>query len=98
MDNHGNDPTQPKSKKLSPVLIILIAAILITMIAVPVINIMNKGKVGKNDHLPTEHKKDSVSIKVIFAGDLMGHMPWINSGLHDGTYDYDTTYTYIKPY
>ncbi len=43
-------------------------------------------------------QKDSVSIRIVFAGDLMGHMPWINSGLKDGEYNYDTAYTFIKPY
>jgi poly-gamma-glutamate capsule biosynthesis protein CapA/YwtB (metallophosphatase superfamily) len=98
MDNHGNDPTQQGSKKLSPVLIILIVAVVITAITIPVINIMGKGKQGHNNEPSVEHKKDSVTIKLIFAGDLMGHMPWINSGLHNGNYDYDTTYRYIKPY
>jgi len=79
-------------------LIIIIAAVIITVIAIPVINILGKGKRGTNNQPPIEPKKDSVTIKLIFAGDLMGHMPWINSGLHNGNYDYDTTYTYIKPY
>lgn len=98
MDNYGNDPAPSKSKKLSPVLIILIVAVLITVIAIPVVNIMGKRKGTHNDQPPITPKEDSVTIKLIFAGDLMGHMPWINSGLHNGNYDYDTTYTYIKPY
>lgn len=98
MDNYGNDSTPQKSKKLSPVLILLIAAVLLTAVAVPVFNLLNKGKSGKNDQPMIEQKKDTVTIKLIFAGDLMGHMPWINSGLHNGNYDYDTTYRFIKPY
>jgi poly-gamma-glutamate synthesis protein (capsule biosynthesis protein) len=47
---------------------------------------------------PLPPQKDSVTIKMIFAGDLMGHMPWINSGLKNGDYHYDTAYTFIKPY
>lgn len=47
---------------------------------------------------PDIAKKDSTCIKVIFAGDLMGHMPWINSGLKNGKHDFDTAYTFIKPY
>jgi hypothetical protein len=54
------------------------------------------GKAKEKSKLPP--KKDSVSIKIIFAGDLMGHMPWINSGLKQGKHDFDTTYTFIEPY
>jgi len=46
----------------------------------------------------TTPQKDSVTIKIVFAGDLMGHMPWINSGKKGDTYNYDTSYTFIKPY
>jgi poly-gamma-glutamate synthesis protein (capsule biosynthesis protein) len=98
MDNYGNDPAQPKTKRLSPVLILLIAAVLITVIVVPIVGLITKKNSGSNNPPVVEHKRDSVTIKIIFAGDLMGHMPWINSGLHNGQYDYDTTYRYIKPY
>ncbi len=47
---------------------------------------------------PLNNQKDSVCIKIIFSGDLMGHMPWINSGLKNGEYHYDTAYTYIRSY
>jgi len=53
-------------------------------------------KSGKKD--PEVPKKDSTTIKIIFAGDLMGHMPWINSGLKDGKHNFDTAYTFIQPY
>lgn len=57
---------------------------------------------GKKQKPPVVKEKDSVSIRILFAGDLMGHMPWVNSGLNkgDGTekYLYDTSYTYIKDY
>jgi hypothetical protein len=52
----------------------------------------------KKVEINVQPQKDSVTIKMIFAGDLMGHMPWINSGLKNGDYHYDTAYTFIKPY
>lgn len=39
------------------------------------------------------------SVKIIFAGDLMGHMPQHNAALQkDGTYDYSPCFRYIKDY
>jgi len=38
-------------------------------------------------------------VKIVFAGDLMGHMPQHNAALQkDGTYDYAPCFRYIKPY
>lgn len=38
-------------------------------------------------------------VKIIFAGDLMGHMPQHNAALQaDGTYDYSPCFRYVKPY
>ncbi len=39
------------------------------------------------------------SVKLIFAGDLMGHMPQHNAALQkDGTYDYSPCFRYVKDY
>ena len=39
------------------------------------------------------------SLKIVFAGDLMGHMPQHNAALQpDGTYDYAPCFRYIKDY
>ena len=39
------------------------------------------------------------SVKLIFAGDLMGHMPQVNAALQkDGTYDYSPCFRYVKDY
>ena len=39
------------------------------------------------------------SLKIIFAGDLMGHMPQHNAALQkDGSYDYSPCFRYIKDY
>lgn len=39
------------------------------------------------------------SLKIIFAGDLMGHMPQHNAALQrDGSYDYTPCFRYIKDY
>ncbi|MBO4586448.1 MAG: CapA family protein [Bacteroidales bacterium] len=38
-------------------------------------------------------------VKIIFAGDLMGHMPQHNAALQaDGKYDYSSCFRYVKPY
>lgn len=38
-------------------------------------------------------------VKIIFAGDLMGHMPQHNAALQaDGTYDYAPCFRYVKDY
>ena len=39
------------------------------------------------------------SVKLIFAGDLMGHMPQVNAALQkDGTYDYSPCFRFVKDY
>ena len=39
------------------------------------------------------------SVKIIFAGDLMSHMPQVNAAKQaDGSYDYSPCFRYIKPY
>lgn len=39
------------------------------------------------------------TVKIIFAGDLMGHMPQHNAALQpDGSYDYEPCFRYIKDY
>lgn len=39
------------------------------------------------------------SVKIIFAGDLMGHMPQHNAALQkDGSYDYSPCFRYVKDY
>lgn len=39
------------------------------------------------------------TVKIIFAGDLMGHMPQHNAALKaDGTYDYAPCFRYVKDY
>lgn len=42
--------------------------------------------------------EDTTTVEIIWAGDLMAHLPWTNSGLKNGKYNYDTSYTYIKDY
>lgn len=38
-------------------------------------------------------------VKIVFAGDLMGHMPQHNAALHaDGIYDYSPCFRYVKNY
>lgn len=39
------------------------------------------------------------SVKILFAGDLMGHMPQHNAALQpDGSYDYSPCFRYVKDY
>ena len=39
------------------------------------------------------------SVKIIFAGDLMGHMPQVNAAQQaDGSYDYSPCFRYVKDY
>lgn len=39
------------------------------------------------------------SVKIIFAGDLMSHMPQVNAAKQaDGSYDYTPCFRYVKPY
>ena len=44
-------------------------------------------------------QSDSGSLRIIFAGDIMGHGPQINAARQaDGTYDYEPTFRYVKDY
>ncbi|MDR2511466.1 MAG: CapA family protein [Bacteroidales bacterium] len=37
-------------------------------------------------------------LRIVFAGDIMGHSPQISAAKTDSGYDYNPCYTYIKPY
>ncbi|HEY4784914.1 MAG TPA: CapA family protein, partial [Bacteroidales bacterium] len=43
---------------------------------------------------------DTSRLRIIFAGDMMGHMPVVNAAYVDSlkTYDYTAFFEYIKPY
>lgn len=42
---------------------------------------------------------DTSKLRIVFAGDMMGHIPLVNSCLtSDGTYNYDPIFNYVKPY
>jgi poly-gamma-glutamate capsule biosynthesis protein CapA/YwtB (metallophosphatase superfamily) len=47
----------------------------------------------------TETESDSVRITIAFAGDVLMHIPIVNSArLSDGTYDFNPIFEYIAPY
>ena len=97
MYSNWNHSTPADSKKLNRQLLTVLS--FLAFVSIPLLLLLiscsNNPKKNKDIIVPN---KDSVSIKIIFTGDLMGHMPWINSGLKNGEYHYDTTYTFIKPY
>ena len=42
---------------------------------------------------------DTARLRIVFAGDMMGHIPLVNSCLtDDGTYNYNPIFEYVKPY
>ncbi len=100
MDSNGEHSAPSESKSISSkrktILFITLPIVIIVPLLIIFMSNKNGNKRNKNDVLVNQ--RDSVSIRIIFAGDLMGHMPWINSGLKNGEYHYDTAYTYIKPY
>lgn len=100
MDSNGEHFTPQESKGLNKqrkwLLYLLGAVVVITPIVMFVSRLNQKSTTQSQTNVPPAN--DSVCIKVVFAGDLMGHMPWINSGYKNGKYNYDTAYTYIKPY
>ena len=99
MDSDREHSTPPEGTKLKSNRKIVVLAIITIAILVPgMIIFLNPGKPKPNKEIAVKTKKDSVSIRIIFSGDLMGHMPWINSGLKNGEYHFDTAYTFIKPY
>lgn len=99
MHSDRSDSVSPETKKINPYRKGIIAAIIAVILAIPIVWFIFNRSAKVQDQKPIIiNKKDSVSIKIIFSGDLMGHMPWINSGLKNGEYHYDTAYTYIKPY
>ncbi len=52
-----------------------------------------------NSHLPFLNPAEAQQVKIIFAGDLMGHMPQHNAALQaDGTYDYTPCFRYVRDY
>lgn len=99
MDSNREHSTPPESKRITLKRKVVVFAIIAAAILVPVMMVLfNPGKTIKNKEIIVKNKKDSVCIRIVFSGDLMGHMPWINSGLRNGEYHFDTTYTFIKPY
>jgi poly-gamma-glutamate synthesis protein (capsule biosynthesis protein) len=55
-------------------------------------------KVGDTSNLRVI--KDTSRLRIVFAGDMMGHMPLVSSTYNDSlkTYDYSPIFTYIKPF
>ena len=52
-----------------------------------------------NFHFSIFTSAQAQTVKIIFAGDLMGHMPQHNAALQpDGSYDYEPCFRYIKDY
>ena len=52
-----------------------------------------------NFHFSIFTSAQAQTVKIIFAGDLMGHMPQHNAALHpDGSYNYEPCFRYIKDY
>jgi poly-gamma-glutamate synthesis protein (capsule biosynthesis protein) len=99
MDSDRNHSASSEIKKVKPNKRGVIIAIVTAVAIIPIVLILlNFSKKNQPKPIILDQQKDSVSIKIVFSGDLMGHMPWINSGLKNGTYCYDTSYTYIKPY
>ena len=50
-------------------------------------------------HLSPFTSLQAQQVKIIFAGDLMGHMPQVKAALQsDGSYDYSPCFRYIKNY
>lgn len=46
-----------------------------------------------------QSQSDSGSLRIIFAGDIMGHGPQINAARQaDGSYDYDPSFRYVRDY
>ena len=44
-------------------------------------------------------QSDSGSLRIIFAGDIMGHGPQIHAARqHDGNYDYEPSFRYVRDY
>lgn len=52
------------------------------------------------EHIVNDEYSNSDSVFIVFAGDIMGHMPQIEAAFDHkrGTYDFTSCYTYIKPY
>lgn len=100
MDSNGEHITPQESKSLNNrrkyIYILLGAVVIFTPVLMFIIRMGDKQN-NSQQHVALP-KTDSVSIRIVFAGDLMGHMPWINSGLKNNEYNYDTAYTFIKPY
>ena len=59
-----------------------------------------QGTPAVNDTSHLQINTDTSRLKIVFAGDMMGHMPLVSSTYNDSlkTYDYSPIFEYIKPY
>ena len=82
MDSDRNHSASSEIKKVKPNKRGVIIAIVTAVAIIPIVLILlNFSKKNQPKPIILDQQKDSVSIKIVFSGDLMGHMPWINSGL-----------------